>query len=217
MKVVEIFRSRQGEGPNAGKEAVFLRLALCNLRCIWCDTKYSWHGGTEMSLDSVYSRLIEAGGGIKHLVITGGEPLLWIYELLPLVRIIKSLDWYIEVETNGTIPPNGLIEHVDAFNVSPKLSNSRLPISARINERAVNEFVKSNKAIFKFVVENWRDEEEVLWFIDKFGISRERIYLMSQCVSRDECLRKDEEITKPMAVRLGVKFTPRLHIIQEFK
>ncbi|MFP3250838.1 MAG: 7-carboxy-7-deazaguanine synthase QueE [Thermoproteus sp.] len=217
MKVVEIFRSRQGEGPNAGKEAVFLRLALCNLRCIWCDTKYSWHGGTEMSLDSVYSRLIEAGGGIKHLVITGGEPLLWIYELLPLVRIIKSLDWYIEVETNGTIPPNGLIEHVDAFNVSPKLSNSRLPISARINERAVNEFVKSNKAIFKFVVENWRDEEEVLWFIDKFGISRERIYLMSQCVSRDECLRKDEEITKPMAVRLGVKFAPRLHIIQEFK
>lgn len=101
--------------------------------------------------------------------------------------------------------------------MSPKLSNSRLPISARINERAVNEFVKSNKAIFKFVVENWRDEEEVLWFIDKFGISRERIYLMSQCVSRDECLRKDEEITKPMAVRLGVKFTPRLHIIQEFK
>ncbi|MDT7863371.1 MAG: 7-carboxy-7-deazaguanine synthase QueE [Vulcanisaeta sp.] len=217
MKIVEIFRSRQGEGPNAGKEAVFLRLALCNLRCVWCDTKYSWRGGVDMSVYDVCSRLMSIGNEVRHLVITGGEPLLWLDELMPLLRMIKSLGWYVEVETNGTIPPNGLVNYVDEFNVSPKLSNSGLPMRVRINELAVREFVISGKAVFKFVIENQKDGEEVLWFINKFGIPRDRIYLMSQCTSRDECIRKDEEITKPMASRLGIRFTPRLHIIQGFK
>jgi hypothetical protein len=92
-----------------------------------------------------------------------------------------------------------------------------MPIRARINEQAIREFVRSGKAVFKFVIENKKDEEEVLWFINKFGIPKDRIYLMSQCTSRDECIRKDEETTKPMASRLGIRFTPRLHIIQGFK
>jgi organic radical activating enzyme len=217
MRVIEIFKSRQGEGPNAGKEAVFLRLALCNLRCAWCDTRYSWYGGIEMRTEDLYSRLEELGNYVKHLVVTGGEPLLWINELLPLLRMIKSLGWYVEVETNGTIPPNGLVDYVDEFNVSPKLSNSKMPIRARINEQAIREFVRSGKAIFKFVIEDWRDENEVSWFIDRFGIPRERVYLMSQCISRDECLHRDRDVTKPMAVKLGVRFTPRLHIIQGFR
>jgi len=217
MRIIEIFKSRQGEGLNAGKETVFLRLALCNLRCAWCDTRYSWYGGIEMRTEDLYSRLEELGNYVKHLVVTGGEPLLWINELLPLLRMIKNLGWYVEVETNGTIPPNGLVDYVDEFNVSPKLSNSKMPIRARINEQAIREFVRSGKAVFKFVIENKKDEEEVLWFINKFGIPKDRIYLMSQCTSRDECIRKDEEIMKPMASRLGTMFTPRLHIIQGFK
>jgi hypothetical protein len=110
-----------------------------------------------------------------------------------------------------------LSDYVDEFNVSPKLSNSGLPIRVRINESAIREFVISGKAVFKFVIENQKDEDEVLWFINKFSIPRDRIYLMSQCTSRDECLSKDEEITKPMAARLSTRFTPRLHIIQGFK
>ncbi len=170
-----------------------------------------------MNIHDVYSRLVELGNNVKHLVVTGGEPLLWINELIPLLRMIKDLGWYVEVETNGTIPPNGLINYVDEFNVSPKLSNSGVPMRVRINEPAIREFVISGKAVFKFVIEDQKDEEEVLWFINKFGIPRDRIYLMSQCTSRDECVRKDEEVTKPMAARLGTRFTPRLHIIQGFK
>ncbi len=162
MKVIEIFRSRQGEGPNAGREAVFLRLALCNLRCVWCDTKYSWRGGVNMNIHDVYSRLVELGNNVKHLVVTGGEPLLWINELIPLLRMIKDLGWYVEVETNGTIPPNGLINYVDEFNVSPKLSNSGVPMRVRINEPAIREFVISGKAVFKFVIEDQKDKEEVM-------------------------------------------------------
>ena len=42
MKINEIFSSIQGEGKHAGKPAIFLRTALCNLKCVWCDTKYTW-------------------------------------------------------------------------------------------------------------------------------------------------------------------------------
>jgi len=80
-----------------------------------------------MSVYDVCLRLMSIGNEVRHLVITGGEPLLWLDELMPLLRMIKSLGWYVEVETNGTIPPNGLVNYVDEFNVSPKLSNSGLP------------------------------------------------------------------------------------------
>ena len=129
-----------------------------------------------MNIHDVYSRLVELGNNVKHLVVTGGEPLLWINELIPLLRMIKDLGWYVEVETNGTIPPDGLVDYVDEFNVSPKLSNSGVPMRVRINESAIREFVISGKAVFKFVVEDQKDEEEVLWFINKFGIPRDRIY-----------------------------------------
>lgn len=82
MRIIEIFRSKQGEGPNAGKEAVFLRTAYCNLRCSWCDTKYSWFGGINMSINEVYSAIMRVGGDVRHLVVTGGEPLLWLRELI---------------------------------------------------------------------------------------------------------------------------------------
>ena len=82
MQVNEIFKSIQGEGPNFGKPAIFLRTAQCNLKCTWCDTKYTWDWKNydfskevkEMTIDEVKDAITELE--IKHLVITGGEPLL---------------------------------------------------------------------------------------------------------------------------------------------
>lgn len=217
MRVIEIFRSWQGEGPNAGKEAVFLRLALCNLRCSWCDTKYSWLGGTEMSIHDVYDALMKTAGNVRHLVVTGGEPLLWRRELLPLLSLVKARDFFVEIETNGTLRPGELVKYVDEFNVSPKLSNSGVSVRLRVNELAIRDFVTSGKAIFKFVVDKPGDIDEVLWFINKFDIPRDKVYLMSQCTTREECITKDEGITKPMAMKLGVNYTPRLHILAGFR
>ncbi|WP_054855228.1 7-carboxy-7-deazaguanine synthase QueE [Vulcanisaeta sp. JCM 16161] len=217
MNIIEIFRSWQGEGPNAGKEAVFLRTAFCNLRCSWCDTKYSWFGGTEMSINEVYNAIMRVAGNVRHLVVTGGEPLLWLRELTPLLSLVKAQGFFVEVETNGTLRPGDLVRYVDEFNVSPKLSNSGVPSRFRINEVAIRDFVVSGKAIFKFVIDGPEDVEEVLWFINKFGIPRNRVYLMSQCTTREECIAKDEDITKPMAMKLGVNYTSRLHILMGFR
>ncbi|CCC80967.1 7-carboxy-7-deazaguanine synthase QueE [Thermoproteus tenax] len=215
MRVVEIFKSRQGEGPNAGREAAFLRLALCNLRCSWCDTKSSWDGGVEMETEEVLAELKRMG--VRHLVVTGGEPLLWKRELVPLVKELKSEGWYIEVETNGTIDPGELAQYVDQFNVSPKLSNSGMPEALRIRPEVLRRYAACEKAVFKLVVERREDAEEVEALIRDFGLPRERVYLMSQCADREECSRRDREVTVPMAESLGVRFTPRLHILEGFK
>src|SRR3954470_6746316 len=73
MRITEIFFSIQGESSHAGKPCVFVRLTGCSLRCGYCDTKYSYGGGREMSLDDVLSAV--ATHPAKLVEVTGGEPL----------------------------------------------------------------------------------------------------------------------------------------------
>ena len=95
MKISEIFESIQGEGNNAGKPAVFLRIAECNLKCVWCDTKYTWDWKNydyskevnEMSIKEVRQSLEQFR--IRHLVITGGEPLMQQDDLAELLTFLK--------------------------------------------------------------------------------------------------------------------------------
>src|ERR671911_742595 len=82
LKISEFFDSIQGEGPYAGTPCVFLRLATCNLKCSWCDTKYTWDWenydiSTEIKETSIYEIAEKIYlSNKKHVVITGGEPLL---------------------------------------------------------------------------------------------------------------------------------------------
>ncbi|WP_367834236.1 hypothetical protein [Vulcanisaeta sp. JCM 16159] len=150
-----------------------------------------------MSIHDVYDALMKTAGDVRHLVVTGGEPLLWRRELLPLLSLVKARDFFVEVETNGTLRPSELVKYVDEFNVSPKLSNSGVSVRLRINELAIRDFVTSGKAVFKFVVDKSGDINEVLWFINKFDIPRDKVYLMSQCTTREECIAKDEVLPSP--------------------
>ena len=134
MQVNEIFKSIQGEGPNFGKPAIFLRTAQCNLKCTWCDTKYTWDWKNydfqkevkEMTIDEVKDAILDLE--IKHLVITGGEPLLQQDDLADLLSFLKP-DFYVEVETNCTILPNKMLtDLIDQWNVSPKTKNSGNPL-----------------------------------------------------------------------------------------
>ena len=135
MQINEIFKSIQGEGPHFGKPAIFLRTAQCNLKCIWCDTKYTWDWENydfskevkEMTIDEIKESILEFG--INHLVITGGEPLLQQDDLADLLSFLKP-DFYVEIETNCTILPNKMLtDLVDQWNVSPKTENSGNPLA----------------------------------------------------------------------------------------
>ncbi|MBN2733679.1 MAG: radical SAM protein [Methanomicrobiaceae archaeon] len=103
MKVIEIFISLQGEGKNQGVITTFVRLSGCNLNCRWCDTPESHSGGTEMSVSGVFEEVQKLG--CANVCITGGEPLLSMDELIPLLKILSRECYKVEIETNGTINP----------------------------------------------------------------------------------------------------------------
>ena len=100
MKILEIFYSIQGEGKNQGRPAIFIRLAGCNLTCNWCDTPGVHDEGSELALSEIIGKVREFR--CREICITGGEPLLQEPELLDLLRLVSSLGYRMEIETNGT-------------------------------------------------------------------------------------------------------------------
>ena len=100
MRLTEIFYSIQGESSFIGQPCVFIRTTACNLRCVWCDTVYSFYGGEEKSLDDIMQRV--ADYGCKLVEITGGEPMLQkeIYELCD--RLLAA-EYTVLLETGGSL------------------------------------------------------------------------------------------------------------------
>jgi len=117
LKIVEIFSSVQGEGLRQGEPTVFVRLAGCNLRCAFCDTKYAWTGGKERTREEVLAevRRLRADFPAAWVCLTGGEPLL--QDISGLVRDLKKEGLKVQAETNGTVDR---ILAVDWYTVSPK-------------------------------------------------------------------------------------------------
>jgi organic radical activating enzyme len=112
LKVVEIFRSIQGEGANAGMDATFIRLAGCNMKCSYCDTDFS--KGKTYSIDELLKGLQRLGS--KNIIWTGGEPTLQLNR--EIISVFKQKDYYQAIETNGSNPvPKG----IDYIACSPKV------------------------------------------------------------------------------------------------
>ena len=122
MKVNEIFASIQGEGRYVGKPQVFIRLSGCNLRCRWCDTKYAWEGGREMTVGDVMKKV--AKFKLKSVCITGGEPMLQVRELRKLVGMLKARGYEIVLQTNGTLYDAEVFRMVDCVSMDMKPPSS---------------------------------------------------------------------------------------------
>src|SRR5689334_2372033 len=100
MFITEIFKSVQGEGTRAGLPCVFVRLTGCNLRCTWCDTTYSFHGGEKHTLDAIVTKV--ESYQTKRVEITGGEPLLQA-NVYPLMQRFLDLGYDVLLETSGSL------------------------------------------------------------------------------------------------------------------
>ena len=98
MQITEIFHSIQGESSRVGLPCTFVRLTACNLRCRWCDTEYSFYGGTKMTLDEVMARVDSLG--CRLVEITGGEPLLQ-QEVYALMERLLAQGYDVMLETSG--------------------------------------------------------------------------------------------------------------------
>lgn len=110
-KINEIFYSLQGEGFHTGSPAVFVRFSGCNLKCSFCDTKHE--DGVMMSDREIVEEISKYPS--KMVVLTGGEPGLWIDE--EFVSRLHEVGKWVSVETNGT---RQLPENLDWVTCSPK-------------------------------------------------------------------------------------------------
>ena len=103
MRLIELYKSVQGESSFAGVPCIFVRLAGCNLRCSWCDSEYTFTGGQPFSGDEIVAQ-IEALQPCKLIEFTGGEPMLQARELLPLMQRLLEAGYQLMIETSGERP-----------------------------------------------------------------------------------------------------------------
>ena len=218
MRIAEIFQSVQGEGFLTGTDSVFVRASGCNLRCWFCDTPYaSWQpDGEDLSVDDIVRQVFQHG--CDHVVLTGGEPMLFA-ELIPLCDRLRGQGMHITVETAGTLY---LPLACDLMSLSPKLSNSRPP--AEIGQRwqlrhertrhapdVIRQLVREHPYQVKFVVDDVADLDEIHQYLQEFPeISAERVLLMPQGRDADEVSATSAWL-EPYCQQHDLQFCPRMH------
>lgn len=227
MIVSEIFESVQGEGPNIGRPSVFLRLGGCNLHCVWCDAAYTWRFSNKHDHDdpTVYDRkelkkmsshdvlLQITNRPSKHIVITGGEPLLQRNELEHMLRLLfqSARGYSVEFETAGTLRPLALRHSHVSYVVSPKLENSGNTVDERYHPGVLKEF-REMSSVFKFVVSSIADLYEINELVRAIRIPPKYVYIMPEGVTVERICQVSEEIVRPVIER-GYNLTTRLQII----
>lgn len=223
IPLVETFVSLQGEGPSAGEPAFFVRLANCNLSCVWCDTRHSWDWELfnraeeveSLTQNQLLTRVLrEMPDQVHLLVLTGGEPLLHQSATVALLRELHETrpDVRVEVETNGTIvPTRDLRELVHLFVVSPKLSNSLVAEKRRLRFDTLAEF-SALRSVLKFVIEDPLEVEEAASIAVRSGFDRSQVWVMPQTTSAAEHGALIARLA-PAAIQAGFKVSSRLQVL----
>lgn len=233
LAVNEIFGPTwQGEGPSLGRLCAFIRLAGCNLQCSWCDTPYTWdwtgrnghkytvqdesHAMTVRTIQKALAPMITAMYS-PMFVISGGEPMLQDSGIYALVRSLKDsagehfARW--EIETNGTKIPDFPSDLVDQYNVSPKLPGSGNDPVFAYQEEALKWYIRTGRAIFKFVVaEPSRDLDAIQKIQQWCGIPSDKIWIMPEGTDYSDIIANSREMRDDI-LSLGYNFTTRLHIL----
>ena len=215
MKIAELFYSIQGEGSLVGVPSVFIRTSGCNLRCSWCDTPYtSWQPeGTDLDLERILDEV--AAHPARHVVVTGGEPMI-APDIIALTERLHARGLHITIETAGTVfaPVS-----CDLMSISPKLANStpgdprwsRQHERLRIQPDVLTELMGRYEYQLKFVIARPEDLEEVRSLVAGLQADREHVILMPEGTDTDR-LRERAVWLAEICKSEGFRFSPRLHV-----
>jgi 7-carboxy-7-deazaguanine synthase len=214
MQITEIYKSLQGESTYAGLTCVFVRLTGCNLRCSWCDSEYTFHGGRKMTAERILGEVsrLSPGGGLVE--ITGGEPMLQERELVPLMQQLLDQHYQILLETSG----ERLLGNVPAAVV--KIVDVKCPDSGEAATfRLENLDTLSGHDEIKFVLASRADYEFARDFVHRHHLAgRVNAILFSPAFRKDatgsrdtsHCLLDPQQlaewiITDNIPARLGLQ------------
>ncbi len=219
MRIAEIYHSIQGEGLLTGTPSIFIRTSGCNLRCWFCDTPFtSWRPeGENLDVEEILEKT--SAWDCRHIVLTGGEPMLW--EDVPrLTERLRASGKHITIETAGT-----LFQPVtcDLMSISPKLRNSTPSPSqheswstrheqTRHRPEIVNQLTQRSDYQLKFVINDLADAEEVLEYLKLIpNIDRERVLLMPQGTQLAELEERSQWLI-PWCRDHELRYCERAHI-----
>lgn len=237
----------QGEGKLAGIPVLFIRLAGCNLRCCWkmpdgsfslCDTPqaaYQTDGFESRTIEYIVALIHTNLGQIKHVVISGGEPTLQHKALAVLCRKLKELGLHITLESNGTRFEPDLVQYIDLFSLSPKLSNAELTEkknqasglmvkdhhifnSRRVNLKAIQSHIRlcqttEKEFQLKFVLAGEEDAREIReTFLAKLDGWLPTDILAMPLGGKPSELKITTQHVLKIAIENGWRYCPRLHI-----
>ena len=200
LKLTEVFLSLQGEARDAGWPTVFVRLTGCPLRCTYCDTAYAFHGGDWWSIDDILADV--ARHGVRHVCVTGGEPLAQ-KRCIGLLQRLCDAGYVVSLETSGAI---------DIAAVDPRVSRVLDIKTPGSNE--VHRNLWDNLALLtahdqiKFVICSRSDYEWAQDLVLEKGLHRICDVLFSP--SKGEIAARDLA-DWIVADRLPVKFQMQLH------
>jgi 7-carboxy-7-deazaguanine synthase len=151
LLVTEIFHSLQGETSLTGIPFAFIRLTGCNLRCSYCDSSYSFKGGRRLRISEVIATI--APYGVKHVLLTGGEPLLQ-RQTPELLRALNTEGYRVSIETHGEVSIEAVAPHARIV-MDIKTPSSKM---ARGGYRKNLPYLKKTDEV-KFVIASPEDYE----------------------------------------------------------
>ena len=200
LRLTEIFLSLQGESRSVGWPTVFVRLTGCPLRCQYCDTAYAFHGGEWFEMDAILAEV--AKHGVRHVCVTGGEPLAQ-KRCLSLLRQLCDAGYEVSLETSGAL---------DIAAVDPRVSrvvDLKTPGSMEASRNLWSNIpLLTPKDQVKFVVCSRADYEWARAMCEEHGLVARCEVLFSP--SFDEVAPR-ELAEWILADRLPVRFQMQLH------
>jgi 7-carboxy-7-deazaguanine synthase len=219
LRISEIFASVQGEGIWVGVPSVFVRVSGCNLRCTWCDTPYaSWNPeGPVLYLTDITAQVEKYG--IQHVVLTGGEPMLFD-PIEELAQLLREKDRIITIETAGTVFRT---LPCDLMSISPKLANSTPEAESGWKER--HEATRLDRAPLKQLMETYNfqlkfvvnpdlpgDLEEIEALLAELPPAKpQQVLLMAEGID-SETLNRRMKTLVPLCMERNWRLTPRMHV-----
>ena len=218
LRVAETFHSLQGEGGLVGVPSFFIRTTGCNLRCEWCDTPYtSWEPeGEWRTVEALVAAVPDAA---RHVVVTGGEPMLWP-NLPRLTAAIRAGGRHVTIETAGTVFQ---ALECDLMSISPKLANSdpgphrnaavrEDHVARRLAPDVLTRLLTSYACQLKFVVADPSDVAEVDRLLTMLPPVAPTSVLLMPLGTRAADVQERARWVAELCKARGWRYTPRLHI-----
>jgi len=193
---METFYSIQGEGYYQGHAAFFIRLAGCDVGCVWCDVKESWDANqhAHRSISDLVNEVKSTKA--KIVIITGGEPLM--YDCSLITSALRDAGFQVHLETSGAYPLSG---EWDWICVSPK--KFKAPLDEVLNRASELKVVVFNKTDFDWAITNAKKVSDtcLLYLQPEWSKEKEMLVLMTEFIQMNPNWNLSLQIHKYLNVR----------------